>query len=133
MANFDRQAVEAALERRLEEIRATRAGMHRESERMVGSELAHLDNHPGDEGTETFEQELEAATGIFLTDEERRIEDARRALAAGTYGTCADCGREIAEAPARRRARGDPLPRVPAARRGRKQPAPLRHRGLSAA
>jgi RNA polymerase-binding transcription factor DksA len=98
MANFDRQAVEAALERRLEEIRATRAGMRRESEGMISSELAHLDNHPGDEGTETFEQELEATTDIFLTDEERRIEDARRALAAGTYGTCADCGREIAGA-----------------------------------
>jgi len=95
VANFDRQQVEAALDRRLEEIRRTRAGMHRESEGMVSSELAHLDNHPGDEGTETFEQELEATTDMFLSDEERRIQDARRALAAGTYGTCTDCGLEI--------------------------------------
>ena len=95
MASFDRQEAEAALDRRLEEIRRTRTAMHRESEGMVSSELAHLDNHPGDEGTATFEQELEATTDIFLTDEERRVEDARRALAAGTYGKCADCGQEI--------------------------------------
>jgi RNA polymerase-binding transcription factor DksA len=69
--------------------------MHRESENMLSSELAHLDNHPGDEGTETFEQELEATTDVFLDEEERRIEDARRALAAGTYGICVDCGQEI--------------------------------------
>jgi DnaK suppressor protein len=95
MTSFDRQDVEAALDRRLEEVRRTRAGMHRESENMVASELAHLDNHPGDEGTETFEQELEVTTDIFLDEEERRIEDARRALAAGTYGKCADCRRDI--------------------------------------
>jgi len=95
MANFNRQQVEAALDRRLEEIRRTRTAMHRASEGMVSSELAHLDNHPGDEGTETFEQELEATTDVFLSDEEQRVEDARRALAAGTYGTCVDCAQEI--------------------------------------
>jgi len=98
MANLDRQEVEAALERRLEEIRRTREAIHRESENMVSSKLAHLDNHPGDEGAETFEQEVEATTDIFLSDEERRIEEARRALATGTYGTCVDCGQEISAA-----------------------------------
>ena len=95
MANIDRQQVEAALERRLEELRRTRERMHRESAGMLSNELAHIDNHPGDEGTDTYEQELEATTDVFLDEEERRIEEARRALAAGTYGTCVDCGREI--------------------------------------
>ncbi len=95
MANFDRQHVEAALDRRLEEIRRTRTALRRESEGMVSGELAHLDNHPADEGTETFEQELEATTEIFLDEEERRIAEARRRLEEGAYGTCVDCGREI--------------------------------------
>ncbi len=62
---------------------------------MVENELSHVDNHPGDEGTETHEQELEASTDVYLEEEERRIQEARRALEAGTYGTCVDCGREI--------------------------------------
>jgi RNA polymerase-binding transcription factor DksA len=95
MASFDRQDVEAALDRRLEEIRRTRAAMHRESEGMVSGELAHVDNHPGDEGTETHEQAVEASTDVYLEEEERRIEEARRALANGTYGRCVDCGSEI--------------------------------------
>jgi RNA polymerase-binding transcription factor DksA len=30
-----------------------------------------------------------------MGEEERRIEEARHALAAGSYGTCKACGREI--------------------------------------
>lgn len=62
---------------------------------MVEGELSHMDNHPGDEGTETHEQELEASTDVYLEEEERRIAEARRALDAGTYGRCADCGLDI--------------------------------------
>jgi RNA polymerase-binding transcription factor DksA len=95
MAQVDRHKVEEALDRRLAEVRRTRDGMRREGEGMLSGELAHLDNHPADEGTETYERELEATTDVFLDEEERRIAEARRALAEGTYGTCADCGREI--------------------------------------
>jgi RNA polymerase-binding transcription factor DksA len=92
---YDRSEVEARLDRRLAELRRTRAAAHGEDEGMVENELSHVDNHPGDEGTETHEQELEASTDVYLEEEERRIEEARRALEDGTYGTCADCGREI--------------------------------------
>ena len=95
MAQVDRHKVEEALERRLAEVRRTREGVHRESQGMLSGELAHLDNHPADEGTETYERELEATTDVFLDEEERRIAEARRALEEGTYGTCVDCGREI--------------------------------------
>ena len=62
---------------------------------MREAELSHVDNHPGDEGTETHEQEVEVSTEIYLDEEERRIEEARRALASGRYGTCLDCGTAI--------------------------------------
>ena len=95
MHSYDRQAVERRLESRLGEVSRRRAGLRREAEGMVTGELAHLDNHPADEGTETHERELDATTEVFLDEEERRIEEARRALANGTYGTCVDCGDDI--------------------------------------
>jgi RNA polymerase-binding transcription factor DksA len=91
----DRERIEARLEARLEELRHTRAAARAEDEGMVEGELSHMDNHPGDEGTETHEQEVEASTDVYLEEEERRIEEARRALANGTYGRCVDCGSEI--------------------------------------
>lgn len=95
MTDVDRQTIETALDERLEELRRTRAGMRRESDGMVGNELSHVDNHPGDEGTETHERELEVTTELFLEEEERRIEEARRALAEDRYGKCVNCGTEI--------------------------------------
>lgn len=91
----ERERIEARLDVRLEELKRTRLAMHRESDGMHGSELAHVDNHPADIGTETHEEELEETADIFFEEEERRIEEARRALRQGTYGTCVGCGREI--------------------------------------
>jgi DnaK suppressor protein len=91
----DIQAIEARLEERLADLRRTRSAARREDDGMTEGELSHMDNHPGDEGTETHEQEVEASTEVYLDEEERRIEEARRALENGTYGTCVDCDREI--------------------------------------
>jgi RNA polymerase-binding transcription factor len=91
----ERQRVESRLQARLDEITRTRAAMRRSSEGMRDSELAHVDNHPGDAGSELHEEELDETTVILLDEEERRIEEARRALADGSYGTCKSCGREI--------------------------------------
>ena len=87
--------IAARLDARLEELKRTRLAMHRESDGMRDSELAHVDNHPGDIGTETHEEELDETADIFFDEEERRIAEARRALAEGTYGTCVDCHRPI--------------------------------------
>jgi RNA polymerase-binding transcription factor DksA len=95
MTELDRQTIEAALDERLEELRQTRSRLRRESEGMVDGELAHIDNHPADEGTETYERELDATTEIFFDEGERRINEARRALAEERYGTCVDCGATI--------------------------------------
>jgi RNA polymerase-binding transcription factor DksA len=87
--------VEARLQARCDEIARTRTAVRRSSEGMRDSELAHVDNHPGDVASELHDEELDETTGIFLDEEERRIEEARHALANGTYGTCKSCGREI--------------------------------------
>src|SRR5215210_1820591 len=91
----ERERIEARLDARLEELKRTRLAMHRESDGMHGGELAHMDNHPGDLGTETHEEELDETAGIFFDEEERRIAEARRALADGTYGTCLNCHEPI--------------------------------------
>jgi RNA polymerase-binding transcription factor DksA len=94
MPEYDRQQVEARLEARLREIEKRRAAVRRSSEGMR-DELADYDQHPADQGTETFEQELDETTLLLLDDEEERVKAARRALEDGTYGVCIDCGREI--------------------------------------
>jgi RNA polymerase-binding transcription factor DksA len=91
----EREQIEARLDARLEELKRTRHAMQRESDGMHGFELAHVDNHPGDLGTETHEEELDETAGIFFDEEERRIAEARHALADGSYGTCLNCHRPV--------------------------------------
>lgn len=90
-----RQPIEARLDERLEELIRTRAAMRRSSAGMRDSELAHIDNHPGDAAGDLLEEEIEETEEIFLDEGERRIDEARRALADGSYGTCTGCGCEI--------------------------------------
>jgi DnaK suppressor protein len=87
--------IEARLNARLEELARLRAAMRRSSAGMRDSELAHVDNHPGDIAGELLEEEIEQTEKIFIEEGERRIAEARRALAHGTYGTCRDCGQDI--------------------------------------
>jgi DnaK suppressor protein len=91
----ERERIEARLEARLGELTRTRLAMLRSGEGMRDSELADVDQHPADRAGELFEEELEETERAVLEEEERRIAEARRALAQGTYGICRDCGREI--------------------------------------
>ncbi len=95
MTQVERKRVEARLQARLDEIAHTRAAVRRSGDGMRGSELAHVDNHPGDIAGELLEEEIEQTEEIFIEEGERRIAEARRALTDGTYGTCRDCGQEI--------------------------------------
>jgi RNA polymerase-binding transcription factor DksA len=87
--------IESRLDARLEELIRLRAAMRRSSAGMRDSELAHVDNHPGDIASDLLEEEIEQTEEIFIEEGERRIGEARRALADGSYGTCRDCAREI--------------------------------------
>jgi DnaK suppressor protein len=91
-----RQRIESRLDERLQELLRTRAAMRASSAGMRDSELAHIDNHPGDAAGDLLEEEIEETEEIFLEEGERRIAEARRALEDGTYGTCTGCGCDIA-------------------------------------
>jgi RNA polymerase-binding transcription factor DksA len=95
VATIDREKVEARLRERAEEIARRRANMANADDGMRDGELADYDQHPADQGTETFEQEMDATTDILLADEARSVELAQQRLAEGGYGTCVDCGKEI--------------------------------------
>jgi RNA polymerase-binding transcription factor DksA len=91
----EREKIEARLDDRLAELVHTRVAMKRSAEGSRGAELADIDQHLADSAGELYEEELEETERIFFEEEERRIEEARRALIDGSYGTCRDCGKTI--------------------------------------
>jgi DnaK suppressor protein len=94
LADHDRQQVEERLAEREREIEERRTAL-RAGGRPEGEALADYDNHPADQGTETFMQEMDETTELILDEEASRVKDARQALEDGRYGTCIDCGKEI--------------------------------------
>jgi RNA polymerase-binding transcription factor DksA len=94
LADYDRNEIEAKLKQRLEEIDRTR-GTVEIRDQYQGEELADYDQHPGDQGTETLEQEMDATKAAILDQERSLVEQALERLADGSYGTCVDCGKEI--------------------------------------
>jgi RNA polymerase-binding transcription factor DksA len=94
MPDYDPDQVRARLDERMREIETRREELRKNGEGMT-EELADYDQHPADQGTETFEQELDETTLMILEEEARRVNDARKALEEGRYGICVDCGKEI--------------------------------------
>jgi RNA polymerase-binding transcription factor len=92
---MQREQVEARLDARLEVLLRTRAAMHKAAEGGHDSEVAHVDNHPADTGSELHDEELDETADIFMAEERTRIDEARRALADGSYGICRDCHQPI--------------------------------------
>lgn len=58
-------------------------------------ELSSYDNHPGDLGTELYEREKDVALNEHTEIELKNINDALNAIENGTYGKCAQCGKDI--------------------------------------
>jgi RNA polymerase-binding transcription factor DksA len=58
-------------------------------------ELASYDQHPADQGSETFEQELDQTTLAILAAEAKDVATAQQRLEEGTYGICIVGGEEI--------------------------------------
>ena len=75
-----------------------RARIEAELERLApepDEELSHLDQHPADEGSETFDEERDAGIAERLREELAAIERAERRLAEGSYGRSVESGEPI--------------------------------------
>jgi RNA polymerase-binding transcription factor DksA len=95
LPQIDTERVRQRLLERAEQI-AQRRGRHRgDGSEWHDGELADYDQHTADQGTETFEQELDETADMILEEEERRVKEAQERLAEGKYGICVVCGDEI--------------------------------------
>jgi RNA polymerase-binding transcription factor DksA len=94
LPDYDAKEVEAKLKARLEEIEKTLSRVTVRADES-GDELADYDQHEGDQGTETYEQELDETRVAILGQERSLVQQALQRLAEGKYGICVDCGKEI--------------------------------------
>ncbi|MFT9598927.1 TraR/DksA C4-type zinc finger protein [Mesobacillus sp.] len=65
------------------------------SQRDATGELSSYDNHPADSGTELFERSKNLAMDEHHDDQIEKVDSALKAIEDGTYGKCAECGKEI--------------------------------------
>src|SRR3569833_1117742 len=61
------------------------------------TDLSDYDQHPADQGTETFMREQDLAIHDSLNAELRQVEAAFHRIETGTFGYCERCGTEIPE------------------------------------
>jgi RNA polymerase-binding transcription factor DksA len=94
---------ETTIRRRLERERTRLVGVRDDIRRErgdeleveAGGELSNLDQHPGDLGTETFEQEKNVSLLEQVEHELLEVDVAFERLERGSYGTCQACGEPI--------------------------------------
>ena len=95
---MDPERARARLQEEQERLLRVRAGLVTDDGAVAGAdtgELSSTDQHPGDLGTEVFEQEKNAALLEQVDAELRDIDDAFGRLEAGTYGTSVLSGQPI--------------------------------------
>lgn len=96
---MDTTAARERLEQERERIRALIANMAEDNEgdQNGTDELATVDQHPADAGSETFEREKDMAILNNLEEQVSEIEKALARVDEGTYGTCEACGKPIGD------------------------------------
>jgi RNA polymerase-binding transcription factor DksA len=94
LADYDRNEIEGKLNNRRAEIDRV-LGNVTVGDEDGGSELSDYDQHPGDQGSETLEQEMDEAKRAILQDERNAVNQALQRLEEGSYGKCVDCGKDI--------------------------------------
>lgn len=71
------------------------AESHLETDNNQDDELASVNNHPADLGTEQFEQQREAGFNPMRKEEITEIDDALQRIEDGTYGISEKSGKPI--------------------------------------
>ena len=97
MDNDSRERLTEERERIQENIQDLRDAGNLEPERETAGELSGNDQHPADEGTETFNRERDFSILDSLETELVEIESALGRIDDGTYGTCEVCGAPIVD------------------------------------
>ena len=92
-----------ALEAQLEHDIAVKTEQISESGDELDPERGGVTNHVSDDANETVEQEMMLSLQMTAERQLDRVRQAMARLDAGTYGTCANCGKQIT--PARLEAR----------------------------
>jgi DnaK suppressor protein len=87
----------AQLEARLAEIGHSSAVLAAEGAEQGGSELSHVNQHSGDQGTDLSDAEREVAVLNAAAVDRALVEAALERIENGTYGRCVDCGKPILE------------------------------------
>jgi DnaK suppressor protein len=92
----------AARREELEQLRARLAHAAEFTDLDLAAEGTELnssagDQHLADHASETFERELDVSLEDNAEEIIREIDEALRAIDAGSYGTCTACGRPIPE------------------------------------
>jgi RNA polymerase-binding transcription factor DksA len=93
LPEYDHDEVKAKLDARLAEIDALLGKLTVGDEEE--GELADYDQHPGDQGSETLEQEMDESKRTILEQERALVELALQRLEEGKYGYSIDSGEEI--------------------------------------
>jgi len=83
--------------RRLEDTRRAALDLVGGTTEEAVQELATYDQHPADQGTETFERERDTSVLQRVEAQLAEIDAALARLGAGTYGVCELCGRPIGD------------------------------------
>lgn len=82
---------------RLEETRRAAQDLVGGTTEEAVQELSTADQHPADQGTETFERERDTSVLQRVTAQLAEVDAALARLDAGTYGVCELCGKPVGD------------------------------------
>jgi len=82
---------------RLEETRRAAQDLVGGTTQDAVQELASYDQHPADQGSETFERERDTSVLQRVEAQLAEIDAALRRIEDGSYGTCELCGKPVAD------------------------------------